>query len=52
MAGYKPGSFFRLFLNGNKEGRIYSAILTKQAWSIKDLSYSENILLYQESRIT
>ena len=48
MAGYWPSSFFCLFMDrdgvevhklGKKERGQYPAILTKQAWSIKDLLY-------------
>ena len=39
--------------NAKKESGQYPVILTKQAWSIKDLSYSKNILLYiYKSRVT
>ena len=37
MAGYWPSSFFE------KERGQYPAILTKQAWSIKDLFYGQKV---------
>ena len=48
MAGYWPSSFFCVFMdldfvsvhkNAKKERGQYPAILTEQAWSIKDLLY-------------
>ena len=48
MAGYWPSSFFCVFKDrdgvevhklAKKERGQYPAILTEQAWSIKDLSY-------------
>ena len=48
MAGYWPSSFFCVFMDrdevevnklAKKERGQYSAILTKQTWSIKDLLY-------------
>ena len=48
MAGYWPSSFFGVFMdrdevevhkNAKKERGQYPAILTEQAWSIKDLLY-------------
>ena len=43
MAGYWPSSFFAFFVsvhkNAKKERGQYPAILTEQAWSIKDLLY-------------
>ena len=39
MAGYWPSSFLRFYGNAIKEQDQYSAILTEQAWSIKDLLY-------------
>ena len=47
MAGYWPSSFFAClwtetesrFINAKKERGQYPAILTKQAWSIKDLLF-------------
>ena len=48
MAGYWPNSFFCVFLDrdevevhkhAKKERGQYPAILTEQAWSIKDLLY-------------
>ena len=50
MAGYWPSSFFCVFMNrdgvdahklAKKERGLYPAILTKRAWSIKDLIESE-----------
>ena len=51
MAGYCPSSFLRFYgprrsrgpLKRKKERGQYPAILTEQAWSIKDLLYSQNI---------
>ena len=48
MAGYWPSSFFCVFMdrdevevhkNAKKERGKYPAIVTEQAWSIKDLLY-------------
>ena len=48
MAGYWPNSFFGVFMDrdgvevhkhAKKERGQYQAILTEQAWSIKDLLY-------------
>ena len=48
MVGYWPNSFFCVFMdrdelevnkNAKKERGQYPAILTEQAWSIKDLLY-------------
>ena len=48
MAGYWPSSFFCVFMDrdevevhkqAKKERGQYPAILTEQAWSIKDLLY-------------
>ena len=48
MAGYWPSSFFPFFMDrdrvevhkqAKKERGQYQAILTEQAWSIKDLLY-------------
>jgi len=48
MAGYWPSSFFCVFMDrdevevhkhAKKERGQYPAILSKQAWSIKDLLY-------------
>ena len=42
MAGYWPSSFFACLWtkkHAKKERSQYPAILTKQAWSIKDLLY-------------
>ena len=48
MAGYRPSSFFCVFMNrdgvevhkrAKKERGQYPTILTEQAWSIKDLLY-------------
>ena len=41
MAGYWPSSFF--FFAQNKERGQYPVILTKQAWSKKDLLYGQQI---------
>ena len=39
MAGYWPSSFLKVHKLAKKERGQYQAILTKQAWSIKDLLY-------------
>ena len=43
MAGYWPSSFFCVFMDTQKHAKKelgqYPAILTEQAWSIKDLLY-------------
>ena len=36
MTGYWPSSFFYVFMDQDEQGQ-YPAILTEQAWSIKDL---------------
>ena len=53
MAGYWPSSFFfcvfmdrdevEVKKNANKERDQYPAILTEQAWSMKDLLYGQKI---------
>ena len=54
MAGYWPSTvfFFCVFMdrekvevykNAKKERGQYSAVLTEQAWSIKDLLYGQNV---------
>ena len=52
MDGYWPSSLFCVFMdqdeievhkNARNERGQHSAILTKQAWSIKDLSYGQKI---------
>ena len=49
IAGYWPRSFFAFFVevhkNAKKERGQYPAILTEQAWSIKDLLYGFTIKL-------
>jgi len=57
MAGYWPSSFLRVYglfcmfmdLTQKKEQGQYPAILTEQAWSIKDLLYGikhQNMINY------
>jgi len=52
MAGYWPGSFFCVFTDRdgvatqNLERGKYPTILTKQAWSIKDLFYGKKTKNY------
>ena len=51
LAGYWPSNFFFFFyvfmdrgevvVNNNAKGTRYSAILTEQAWLIKDILYGE-----------
>ena len=62
MPEYWPNSFLWLFMDWDKvevfkkhtkkEWGWYPAIMTKQAWSIKDKFYSKKISLYQELRMT
>ena len=46
IAGYRPSSFFAFLLTETEQGQ-YLAVLTKWAWSIKDLFYGqkENVFL-------